>query len=81
MCNSLPPQLKAEGVGAPFGYPSDYGKLSDGGMYGAGDYARLLSPAQDYSKLLGPMGYHSFMQVVPAPSPHIAFLLPPHFVV
>ena len=37
-------QLKAEGGGTPFGYPSpgDYGKLGEAGMYGAQDYARWL---------------------------------------
>ena len=35
-------QLKAEGGGTAFGYPSpgDYGKLGEAGMYGAQDYAR-----------------------------------------
>jgi len=61
-------KLKAEGGGTAFGYPSpgDYGKLGEAGMYGAQDYARLLGPGQDYSKLLGSMGgqglYHPFMQ-------------------
>ena len=42
MFNSLLLQLKAEGGGTAFGYPSpgDYTKLGEAGMYGAQDYAR-----------------------------------------